>query len=383
MPDTKSTALYTFILWAILIGFAGLTLLQSSKLMPLKGYRPPVNEVPLSGKNWLSGDYQRGVQDYLQEEVGLQSFLVRLHNQMDYSLFSKLNSQKVVEGKDDVLFESSHIDSYLGSDYAGGQKIIDHSRKLKFIQGKLREKGQDILVIIAPGKGDFYKEKLPEKYAEVTPSDSTNYRLWSSRLKALEINHIDFNNWFLAHKGTLDYPLYPRGGIHWSRYAESLVIDSIAQRVEALGTWVLPKVVVKKIHKKVARGKDIDIANSLNLLKDWEKDTLGYPEISFDKTGIKKPRAIIVADSYYWGLHDYGCTNAYWEEGRFWYYNRDIWSATKKIGETANLDDIQFMAAIEQTDLIIIMATEANLSAYGWGFINEMYRMYTGAKIRK
>ena len=65
----------------------------------LQGYFHIIPEKPLFGdfqklekpyldpERWLNGSYQEEMMPYLEQNTGFHNSLVRLHNQIDYSLF--------------------------------------------------------------------------------------------------------------------------------------------------------------------------------------------------------------------------------------------------------------------------------------------------------
>jgi hypothetical protein len=42
---------------------------------------------------WINGDYQREKEKYFNDQFGFRNDFVRLHNQIGYSLFKKMNAK--------------------------------------------------------------------------------------------------------------------------------------------------------------------------------------------------------------------------------------------------------------------------------------------------
>jgi len=189
-----------------------------------------------SKENWFKGSFQDSLQDYTEENIGFRNFLVRLNNQMAFWLFNEARAKQVIIGKSNYLFEQNYIDSYFGRDFIGEDAIADKVYKLKFISDQLKNKGIDLMVVITPGKGDFYPEYIPDKYYE-GESNQRNYTIYLEELKKKNIPTIDFNAYFKLQKSKSDYPLYTKGGIHWSHYAELLAGDSIISFVEKMKAY--------------------------------------------------------------------------------------------------------------------------------------------------
>jgi hypothetical protein len=72
-------------------------------------------------------------------------------------------------------------------------------------------------------------------------------------------------------------------------------------------------------------------------------------------------------------MFNFGISKAF-SNDHFWYYNKQVYpDSFKSPLETSQLD---LRAQIAQHDVIIIMATEANLPGFGWGFIENVYNSF-------
>src|SRR5690606_19074770 len=91
--------------------------------------------------------------------------------------------------------------------------------------------------------------------------------------------------------------------------------------------------------------------------------------------GKTKPSVLVISDSYYWGMFNLGISENAFRDSHFWYYNYEVYPDSYKsplIASAVNLKD-----EIRKRDVIIIMATEANLSKFGWGFIDRAYETFS------
>ncbi len=87
--------------------------------------------------NWFSGDFQRDKEQHLKHTVPFRMELVRLNNQLYYSLFNQGRSNSVVVGKQDELLLEKQIVSLQGQDYIGVDSISAQIEKLKYVEEKL------------------------------------------------------------------------------------------------------------------------------------------------------------------------------------------------------------------------------------------------------
>jgi hypothetical protein len=76
-------------------------------------------------------------------------------------------------------------------------------------------------------------------------------------------------------------------------------------------------------------------------------------------------------------MFNFGISKAF-SNDHFWYYNKQVYpDSFKSPLETSQLD---LRAQIAQHDVIIIMATEANLPGLGWGFIENAWNLFYSEK---
>ncbi len=67
--------------------------------------------------DWYNGSFQTAYDKYLEDHIGFRDFLVRLTNQIDYSLFRVPHAEGVLVGKNDQLFEYDYIREYVWDDF--------------------------------------------------------------------------------------------------------------------------------------------------------------------------------------------------------------------------------------------------------------------------
>src|SRR5690606_16381177 len=98
------------------------------------------------------------IEGYINDEIGFKPWFVKIKNQIEYSLFDKVNASNVIVGKNDVLFQDFYISALLGHDFLGEETIKTKVSKLKYVQDELAKNNVQFLFVIAPGKASFYPE---------------------------------------------------------------------------------------------------------------------------------------------------------------------------------------------------------------------------------
>lgn len=323
-------------------------------------------------KEKLIGDHFDLVDKYSNQNFGFRPFYVRLRNQFDYTLFSKSHAQSVIIGKDGYLFEEQYIKSYLGLDFIGQDSINQRVTKLKYVQDELERQGKLVLVVIAPGKGYFYPEYIPDAYGKKVGKN--NYEGHVQAFKRENINYIDFNDLFVKNKNKSKGVLYPKTGIHWSQYGMYNSLDSIISYIEHKNNIDLKDIEINRNVKPTSelKFKDNDIEQGLNLFTSLDHLDMTYPKFNYlPGEGKARPTLLTISDSFWWQIYDLGVGHEIFNEGKFWFYNQTVHPDTENSGTNVFSNQINLFEELQKRDIIILMATEANLYKFGFGFIEE------------
>jgi len=343
-------------------------------VLPLKGDVRKADKIDLTLETWFEESYQSKLETFLNENFGFRNFYVRLYNQLYYSFFSKAKANGVIIGKYNYLYESGYIEAYFGRDFIGKETIDNKVNKLKFIHDTLLTLNKKLIIAFAAGKASFYPEYIPDNL--VTEKKLTNYKYYTEKVAEKELYNIDFNAWFLQMKDTSKHCLYPKTGIHWSSYGMYLVADSLIKYIEHIINKDLPEMNVSKIEtSEKMRDTDADIEEGMNLLFNISNHEMSYPSITYTTKDKYKPKVLVIADSYYWGLYNAGLSSRVFDNGQFWFYNKAVYpeSFTKKTFTT----DLNLKQQIANYEVIILLSTEATLKQFAWGFIDEAYKLFT------
>jgi hypothetical protein len=343
----------------------------------LKGSYELAVQPEFNSNDWLSGEFQSQTQQYLNDNFGFRPLFVRAYNQMYYSFYSVSKANDIIVGKDNYLLGENYIKAHLGINYIGEKVIQDKVYKLKKIQDTLASRGIDLIVMLAPGKASFYPEYIPDKFYELA-IDSTNYRTYKKEMVTNHINLLDFNKWFIAMKDTIEYPLFPRNGIHWSKYGQVIALDSLLSFLNVIrAPEYFPRLEIKSIEKSFKmRAQDQDIEDGMNLLFDIPDNEMAYATVNVTKNKINsnEPKVLTIGDSYYWGILKLAHINGIFKKSTFWYYNEQVYPHPDSIDVRVN--DIDVQLEIEKNDVILLMATDANLYKFAFGCIDNVYDIY-------
>ncbi|MEO5581257.1 MAG: hypothetical protein ABIR66_01085 [Saprospiraceae bacterium] len=341
---------------------------------PLNGAITPAENTPFKIQNWFSGKYQIKKEKYLNESFGFRNYFIRLANQIAFSLFNKSNNSNIIVGKNKYLFEKAYLDSYYGRDFIGVDSMSHRVNRLKLVNDTLIKLNKNLLLVIAPGKCFYYPEYIPDHFRQ--QPGITNYNYFLKLIKTTKLNYIDFNQYFIDHKYRSAYDLYPQFGIHWSYYGACIAGDSIIKYIEALRQIDMPNFTWNIMDSGFIKPMDYDLGGLLNLLLALKPGHLVYPRIEFQRdSGKTKPAVLIVGDSFYNSMFDYGIEKCF-SRSSFWYYNKKNYPAFYP--NSPQNEEINIKQEMDKYDVILLMSTEASLVNLGWGFIDTVYNMFYG-----
>jgi hypothetical protein len=264
---------------------------------PLGGEYTIAEEPEINWNNWLTGSYQEQFSIFFNDTIGFKKTLVRTYNQYCFSLFNKANSVNTIIGKDKVLFQENVIESYLGKNFAGEEKLNKIVDDFKSAQIDLEKRGILLVAIIAPGKASFLKEYIPTRF-DLSQKKTNNYDYLTKRLIEKDANIVDLSE--LLRNTKTEYPLFPKNGMHWSGYSTILTFNSLTRFIEEKTKKDLRGYLQKPgvLTKDSLRYTDNDIAKAMNTLWMPENFLMNYPVVEFEEDKYYKPNVLIIGDSY-------------------------------------------------------------------------------------
>lgn len=358
------------IFMVMLLPYAQVKLLKIS-MTPLTGVKDSLTKPEFTIGKFLDGSYQDSLIKYTSERAGFRPWLIRLKNQVDYSLFNYTISGGVVIGKEGCLFLNSYVNNYCGIDFLGTSQIDYEVKRLALVSRELKKKNVGFLLILAPGKATYEQEKIPGRFRK---RHVTNYEYYASRLASSQIDFIDMNRWFRQMKGHLSYPLFPKKGVHWTSYGVGLAADSMVRYIEKMKNIDMPEIICDHVDlSDTIKLTDNDAGDLMNLFCLAGKESMPYPEFRYNKEGKFRPNVVVIADSYWWGFITSGISWNVFGKTRYWFYNKDIYEEEQKIGTVAGTNIRQ---ELERQDLVIMLISEATWMLFPFGFTEAFMQDY-------
>lgn len=339
-------------------------------IMPLKGHIVYAEYPEFTWHSWFDGSYQKDYENYLEDHIGLRSFIVRIHNEMDFSLYRKCQNKGIIVGKEDYLYQIDYIDAYLGKTFIGHEAINAKCQRIKAVQEELDKLDIELLIVMAPGKASMFPEYIPERYLKDSTGISNN-TAYLACFKEYGINHIDFNTLFREMKDTYHYPLYHKCGIHWNVYGAYYALDSIVNYMETAKGIDMADMSYEGIEMSFKpRATDYDIGNALNIFSRISDRAMPYPYgYKYITEGKDKPNLMVIADSYYWTIYNLHNSKLIWNEQDFRYYNLQLFSPGKPDKEFREIT----IHELQKFDFIMTVYTEQNMDVLANNFFEKAY----------
>ncbi len=368
---------YKTVLVGLLLCLLFLPLIQSTlnirTVPPLKGAFTQKENTEFSIQKWNSGEYQAKKRDYLNENFGFRNDFVRLNNQVRFNLFSKLASPDIYMGKDHFFFRYSKPDYNFSSYFRGREFYKDKARKLFELQKELEKHGTTLIVAIPPSKSYYHFEHLPERNKIDRTSDSTNYDCLKKELLNSGVNWIDLNAYFLKKRHELSYPLFAKGGFHWSSLGSYEGMREIMNYASSIKNTEAPDI-KWYAPKRYTHDVDVDIMESLNLMYPPDDElAMKHSHLILPNDTVNKPSALVVSDSFFdapfWA--DFG--RYFSDDFRYWYY----FNVANDLDFNQHpIDKTNLVNETKGRDYIILINSILNLHDFGWRFIDEMHAAY-------
>jgi hypothetical protein len=330
------------------------------------------------GSLW-KGACQEGLERWLAARLCLRVTLVRIDNQINYSLFDEISSKantKVILGVNKWLFEKAYVDSFNNLDAVPSSVLEGKIQSLKKLQIALKEKGIPFLFAITPSKASIYPEYINPKYliANKQEKDSNYYKI-VPLLNKYKINYIDGHQFFVDLKRRSPYLLYPQSGTHWNYYSAYLFTVELISRLTKMLNKDLVNIRCEDIKvSNTPQGNDADLAELCNIF--FSKSLYGqylYPKTapSPNQGTAFRPKILFVGGSYLYTLFYYMDKHQIYSERVLYFYNKTRKFYPKRPDSPVDTDARKLRNEVLAQDVIIVEANEETLGRIGFGFVED------------
>ncbi len=342
---------------------------------PLHGESTIIEAPEFSFANLWRGELQTSVDDFSRTNFLLRGMAIRTRNEIDYSLFCERHAKSIIAGSEGYLFEENYVLAALGLDAISEDTVSERVSRLSRLSIAT---GVPFLVILAPGKGSYFREFLPKEYLEIMgQSENRMYEMWLDQLVLKGLRFLDLNSFFRLYT-----EVFPKNGIHWSEWAQVDAINMISDTLlDILPDSLRPARLMldSSYRSTIMEGTDDDIEQGLNLWRNIPDLEATYYNTHWeDVPAFKRPRILVIADSYAWGLVNKGLLREGYRDSEFWFYNQGVHgpNIVQKGASPQTVHGFSTKAEFEQVisgfDAVVLLSTDANLPRFPFNFGNNV-----------
>lgn len=212
-------------------------------------------------------------EDYLQDHIGLKTWLNKLYSQALLRLGTS-PVEKVVLGKDNWLFFAGErvISDFQNTELFNEEQLKIWVDSLIARQKALAEKGINYLFVIAPNKHTIYSEYLPD-YIVKKQAQSRCDQLTDYLQKHTDVNFLDLRPALLqAKKRNI---LYWARDTHWNRVGAAVAQKALAAKLTKMGYPSTPVATDFK-HWKHTYKRNQDLSSLLGGVRKIEEQGWSY-----------------------------------------------------------------------------------------------------------
>ena len=342
---------------------------------PLDGESTKLEMPEMSIESVWNGDCQFGIDEYLRTNFLLRGLAIRTRNEIDYSIFSEQHARSVITGQEGYLFEENYILAALGLDSIPTDSVMDRVDRMSSLSNA---SGVPFLVVLAPGKGSYFREYLPLSFLDNERIvEDRMFEVWS-RVSNKKLNVLDLQSHFAEVPN-----VFPKNGIHWCEWVQVEAINLISDAlVKILPDSLKPaRLVIDETYTSFdMEGTDEDIENGLNLWRDLEDLETKYYATHWEEVPIEsKPRVLVMGDSYAWGPVNKGLLSHGYRSSEFWFYNAGVHGPSiEKTGASPQsihgfTTRAEFEKVLSTFDAVVLLSTDANLPRFPFNFTTSNF----------
>lgn len=348
---------------------------------PLSGAYIEPEKPTITFETFLNGEFQARWEEYEDYNFGYRPFLIRLKNAIEYFLFKELDNDDIIEGRNGYLYsQGSAARTIKGMYYNGHERNEQTVSSLKVLKEGLDRAGAKLLIVVVPSKEMVIPEFLPSSFDDIE-STKSDYRDLIEGYDRAGISYLNLCPYFVQLKIQTDIPLFTKTGYHWSTFGAAYAQDTILKKCESLFEQKMHTFhIVGKEYSDTARDADADFEEVLNLPFRLQDKKYVYPQIEIDTLNplAKKPKVIIIGDSFFWQIKNLKVLKSIFsEESRYWYYFKKSFPLSDEAG--AEMDFVDIIWELESADLVIIISNLGTLGEFPFG-VTEYYETYFSNK---
>lgn len=350
------------------------------KYFTLSGVATQTEKPIMKAESLINGEYQENMTAYLLENIPGRNFMVKIHNQLLYSIFDVSANSNIVIGDDKQLFEPEYLEYSLSIwQQPTIENIASLVNKLTLLENALIEDGKQLYIFITPSKARYYAEDAPLAYkiCDNRESQEVAYDTFVRCLDDSGLKVFDTISYIDEHQSEFEFPLYYSTGIHWSNAIGAEMAVAFNQYLCETSGYDLGQMEV--IHTQTGEivHPDADLYKILNLLVLPEENY--YTQEFSVKEGKDKPNVFFRGGSFMGQSIAKLIRNNIFGKDMYFENNNyfiDRFSSGGTLSDFNAYNELDIASYLEQSDILVLEVNENKIFTMSWGFIDYLLDYY-------
>jgi len=331
---------------------------------------------------YFNGEYQKNYDKWYYSNFPLRNNITKVYSQIKYSIFNKSPNSNVVKGKEDVLFEKSYIEEYLGiTPPVTEEYLVDLTNDIKTIEEICKQSGKEFYLFITPSKADFYSDYIPSNFLKVASvngendKETRNYNRFVKLLKENNVSSFDSSSYLMDIRSEIDAPIYPNTGIHWTFVSAAYSLQEFIKFINSSSKFNVKNYKIEDIQESNTpfHAEDTDIYNIMNVTYGNKDKVYSAPVLkAIEGSNMDTPKVFMEGGSFCWQLLQILQGQQSFSDIDFLYYQ--LFITHFKGGETTKtqVDGVVTKEILDKClrdkDLVILEVNQENIANMGRGF---------------
>ena len=231
--------------------------------------------------------FSKEYESYFNDNIPFRNNLITLNTAIDYYIFNKSASSRVLVGDDNWLFYSDSgdgdpISCYQGTNLLTEEELQAIAQNCILQRDFLSNQGVEFIIFIAPNKERIYYDKMPEKYG--LPAETYRVKQIVDYLRAnTDLRVVYPYEELMQAKEVLNENIYYKTDTHWNYIGGYIGASAL---MAELGIE-MPDITDEQISIIQGGNCSGDLAGMLNLTNQFKKNDFEYYVEGYDTHSIQ------------------------------------------------------------------------------------------------
>lgn len=344
---------------------------------PLDGLGAPDAPPAFSWQGVTKETFQKGFEQWFMKGNALWSWLVRINNQANFSLFNQVNgtyNAPIIVGREGHFLQPTYFNSFNRLKTPKRRQLEKRVRQLKKLQDLLAERGIPLIVLVSTHALELYPELVPADFTDPTRLSRRNsYEKMRPLLDEAGVNVFDAHQYLSGLKQSSPVRFFEPTGSHWNDVAACLVTQQLLQKLGSLiHKQLLTFACAPYEFRYPPASAERDLVAIANLLfpNATYRPAPYAPVDTTPQPGAYRPKLLFVGTSFNFAIMDQLEKRQAAEDVNLYFYYRQLRNHS---GKFLGFDrfGINWEKSVFSNDAIVLESHTAGLGAVGYAFVSD------------